>query len=173
MEKTMSKEDGIKIAKDLLSVISKLLRHIPICCVSVVDKKQTVKDLYIVSNLNKVKINRIYSLSTIEFEETPRCTFILDGRHFEISFYDNPEDAGNYSLLADYNKETYVFCAISEKRPSGNTKYEMSFGFDVEKMTFLELFDLYHYPDISNCVRRPNYDDMLEIESTLKCYTIK
>jgi len=88
--------------------------------------------------------------------------FRIYGRYFEITLFDNPDDCGYCSTLPDYNPFTYVLCNIEEKRANGTKKYEMAFGFDIEKKTFLELFELIHY-NLSGTVRvYPDYNTPLE-----------
>lgn len=61
---------------------------------------------------------------------------------FEVTLYSSPEDCGYFSVLPNYEDLAYIFCIIQEKEQSGSIKHEMCFGFDSEKRTFLELFDI-------------------------------
>ena len=61
---------------------------------------------------------------------------------FEVTLYSSPEDCGYFSVLPNYEDLPYIFCIIQEKEQSGSIKHEMCFGFDSEKRTFLELFDI-------------------------------
>lgn len=66
-------------------------------------------------------------------------------QRFEVTLYSSPEDCGYFSLLPNYEDLEYTFCIIQEKDWTGVIKHEMCFGFDSEKRTFLELFDIdYH-----------------------------
>ena len=71
--------------------------------------------------------------------------YIQDNRYFEITLFDEPDDCGYCSMLPDYEPSTYVLCNIVEKRANGSKKTEVAFGFDIEKRTFLELFEVVHY----------------------------
>lgn len=97
----------------------------------------------------------------------------LDGRHFEVSFYEDLAAYGCVSLLPDYDKETYMLCKLIEKRSDGSIKYVIHFGFDIEKMIFLELFELTHYTSAHNLVRTLAYEELDEVESALTSYSLK
>ena len=83
-------------------------------------------------------------------------------RYFELSFYDDPDNLGYCSILPDYNPSTYVICDIVEKRPDKRKKHEITFGFDIEKGTFLELFEILHYNSVGILREYPNLNTPIE-----------
>lgn len=85
-----------------------------------------------------------------------------DSRYFELTFFGAPDDLGYCSILPDYNPSTYVICDIVEKRRDGTKKYEMTFGFDIEKGTFLELFEIVHFNTVGIIREYPNLNTPLE-----------
>jgi len=89
---------------------------------------------------------------------------IRNNRCFEITLFDDPDYLGYCSMLPDYNPYSYVVCNIVEKRPNGEKKYEMCFGFDIEKSTFLELFEVVHYNTVGIRREYPNLNCRLESE---------
>ncbi len=91
-------------------------------------------------------------------------TVIWKNRCFEITLFDDPDDLGYCSLLHDYDPSTYVLCDIVENRPNGDKKYQMTFGFDIEKGTFLELFEVLHFNAVGILREYPNLDSQLESE---------
>lgn len=85
-------------------------------------------------------------------------------RYFEITLWDDPDDLGYCSLLDDFDSSTYVLCDMVERRPNGSKKYQMTFGFDIQKKTFLELFEVLHYNTVGILREYPNYESKLEAE---------
>ena len=85
-------------------------------------------------------------------------------RHFELRFYDDPDILGYCSMLQDYDPSTYVICEIVEKRADKSKKYEFTFGFDIQKRTFLELFELTHKNTVGITRSYPNLNCRLENE---------
>ena len=149
----MSYEHAAKIANDLLDVVQILfkLQHPILLCDSSKTGKTIVTTFKLlqdgvtveiaIQNANKMCcIDRMYKL-------------VQNNRYFEITFFSDPDDMGYCSMLPDFNSSTYVLCYIQEKRENGDLKHEMSFGLDIEKGTFLELFELIHY-NVDNIVRR-------------------
>lgn len=88
---------------------------------------------------------------------------MCSSQRFEVTLYSSPEDCGYYSLLPNYDELAYVFCIIQEKDIHGKIKREMCFGFDSEKRTFLELFDIDFHSKDGNIYRAED-----SIESELK-----
>ena len=76
-------------------------------------------------------------------------------------FYDAPDDIGYSSILPNYDSETYICADISELREDNSEMSEIIFGFDIEKMHFLELFELFYVNKI-NFSRVPQSIDELE-----------
>lgn len=89
---------------------------------------------------------------------------ILWNRCFEITLYNDPDDYGYCSMLPDFDSSSYVLCNIVEKRANGDKKYQMTFGFDIEKRTFLELFEVVHYNAVGILREYPNLNCQLETE---------
>ena len=172
MQKVMYKEDAIKLSKELLAVISTLTKHFPICCVSQVEPGENCKKFQLSYNSNHFKSNFDYFTATTQ-TQSPLYSVNLDGRHFEVSFYEDLKDCGYVSLLPNYDKETYMLCMLVEKRADGSKKYVMNFGFDVEKMIFLEIFELTHYTSVPNLFRTLAYEELDEVESALTSYSLK
>ena len=118
---TMSYEQAVKIASDMLDVFQ-----------SMFEQRQ-----------HPLKFN------SCEYDESPNIIYkykvVRNNRHFEVSFWDFPDNLGFCSILPEFDPFTYVTCDIVEKRSNGDKKYEMTFGFNIEKGTFLELFELVHY----------------------------
>ena len=74
-------------------------------------------------------------------------TYILfyKKKKYKMKIYNSPEFCGWNSTIEDelYDESTYLLCEIEEYE-DGKVKFEMSFGFNVESMTFLELFYISH-----------------------------
>ena len=140
----MSFEQAAKIATELLYVFQQLfeLSEVPIK-LNIRDEEE--------SQLDYEWANIIYHVKDT-----------ANSRHFELSFFGDPDDLGYCSILPDYNPSTYVICDIVEKRPDKNKKYEMTFGFDIEKGTFLELFEIVHYNTVGVLREYPNLNTPLE-----------
>ena len=81
----------------------------------------------------------IHSTTVHDFRKSHKL--VWRNSFFVIKFYSSPEDCGYYSALPNYEDLRYVLCNIVEVLNCRH-KYEMSFGFDSERMTFLELFDI-------------------------------
>jgi hypothetical protein len=65
---------------------------------------------------------------------------------YQIYIADSEEDVGYYSALSlNYNPETYVCCCFEEGRSDKSKRCEICFAFDIEKKTFVELFEISHY----------------------------
>lgn len=62
-------------------------------------------------------------------------------REYQIKFYESPENCG-YCEPVQYNRETDMFCNIKSLNAKGETVYEMDFTFNIETMSFLELYAL-------------------------------
>lgn len=163
----MTYEHAAKIANDLLDVFQYLftpsILSIPVllsCSKEAGLRKITTITFDSGKITRKTTYSRIVEHDSYFLDNIYR--FIINGRFFEITLFGDPEDCGYCSISPDYNPSTYVLCNIEEKRTNGTKKYEMSFGFDIEKKTFLELFELIHY-NTGNTIRvYPNYDTPLE-----------
>ena len=141
----MSFQQAEKIATELLEIFQQLFKQREtFVCLSLFDKSSYKSDI----------------LPDIIYKT------IRDNRHFELTFWDDPDDLGYSSILPDYDPSTYVLCYIIEKRSNGEKKYEMTFGFDIEKRTFLELFELVHYNTVGILREYPDMNS--ELESQLK-----
>jgi len=104
-----------------------------------------------VNNASEYRLDIVYKL-------------VLNNRCFEITLFDDPDDLGYCSMIPDYDPSTYVVCDIVEKRTNGNKKYQMTFGFDLEKKTFLELFEVLHFNAVGILREYPNLNSKLEAE---------
>ena len=116
---------------------------------------------------NIKSLHHIYrkTISCKAFEEesieTNSSYLIMRNRNFKFTVYDSPDGVGYNSVLPDYDPETYLCVNFFELREDNSTKYEITFGFDVEKMQFLELFDFTFTNKIGFC-RVPQSIDELE-----------
>ena len=143
----MTLEHAVSIANDMLDVLQAFIEVHPFFRLSQLVENGQTKYITI-----KFKPN---DKVTLEMSCGPEVKddFCLDliygvlwnGRYFRISFFDDPDKLGYCSMLPDYDMSTYVLCEMVEKRADGSTKHEMIFSFDIEKKTFLELFDISHY----------------------------
>lgn len=176
----MSYEQAAKIANDFLDVFQalceleplrlstldqniktkvKTFRILPdrvILGSTILLRKQDTKENEAVSKKKKVTSDD-YHLDII-------YKLFMGNRWFEITLFDDPYDCGYCSMLPDYNPSTYVLCDIIEKRPNGDKKYQMTFGFDIEKRTFLELFEVLHYNTVGILREYPDLNSQLEAE---------
>ena len=100
-------------------------------------------------------------VSNEDFIETDVLTATFRNRKFEVIIYDTPDCLGYNSVISDFDYETYLCAIISELRGDGSKKYSMTFGFDIEKMQFLELFDL-QYINQCGVIREP--ENVYELE---------
>jgi hypothetical protein len=143
----MTLEHAVSITNDLLDVFQAFVEICPIQLSQSVENGQTkVKTLRIKAN-DTVSIGLSY-LPKVEDEFCLDIIFnviIANKRFFRITFFEDPDKLGYCSMLPDYDASTYVLCEMVEKRANGSTKHEMIFSFDIEKKTFLELFDIIHY----------------------------
>ncbi len=96
-----------------------------------------------------------------DFIETNIYNVSIGNRKFKMLFYDAPDDIGYSSILPNYDSETYICADISELREDNSEMSEIIFGFDIEKMHFLELFELFYVNKI-NFSRVPQSIDELE-----------
>lgn len=69
-------------------------------------------------------------------------------RTFEIFFANSGDICDNHSKLDNYPRDTYLYCDFLEKRKDESWKYNFSFAIDIEKGTFLELFELNYWNQI-------------------------
>lgn len=93
---------------------------------------------------------------------------IYKGKKYEINIYNSPEDCGYYSMLPQYDEETYLLAYVCEIRPEdGSVKQEIYFGFDNISMTFLELFGIYSI-NKKRFMRECGEDLLDEIQEKLK-----
>lgn len=92
--------------------------------------------------------------------------FFWGNRFFQVTFYNSPEDCGYYSALPNYEELRYILCHIVETS-NCHVKYEMYFGFELEKMTFLELFDINYYIS-SDYVKESTEKHINSIEAQLR-----
>lgn len=165
----MTYEHAAQIANDLLDIFQLLFTPSVLGTpVSLSTCRETGLRKITTITFDRDKVTRKTTYSRIEKNDSYFLDniyrFIIDGRFFEITLFGAPDDCGYCSMLPDYNPYTYVLCNIEEKRANGAKKYEMAFGFDIEKKTFLELFELIHY-NISDTVRvYPHYGTLLEKE---------
>ena len=120
--------------------------------------------LWISNHLLKLFKLCIQPTSIKDFGQPHR--FIVRNNNIQITFYNSPRSLGYYSALPNYLKIKYVLCDIKETY-NGRLKYEMVFGFDSEKMTFLELFDIIHR-ETRNLTKESSESDIDFIESQLK-----
>ena len=104
----------------------------------------------------------IYDLEPLRLNNPYKV--IWSNRYFKITLFDDPDDLGYCSMLHNYDPSTYVLCDIIEYRSNGKTKHEMIFGFDIEKGTFLELFEILHYNVVGTLREYPNYESKIESE---------
>lgn len=102
-------------------------------------------------NLFQVLTNHVYKL-------------IWYNRLFYVTFYTSPKVYSYYSALPNFDITPYIFCSIIEMQNSVYKKYEMNFGLDIEKGTFLELFDVIHFNTTGIIREYPNLNTPLEAE---------
>lgn len=160
----MSEEHAAKLMADLLEVFSIIVsfsRILPITEPIEDPKPGTLyRVLKIFSKYSVEEIKKHYlqgKLPVVFFPETvfyhkvvKREDFIESGvicatfgsRRFKLRIFDSPEAYGCHSIYPDYNYGTYLFADLSELREDGSEKNFLHFGFDIEKMVFLELFDI-------------------------------
>lgn len=142
----MTLEHAVSIANDMLDVLQAFVEISPIQLSQSIENGRTKFKTYKFKPDGKITF-------TLSYGPKVEDNFCLDlisrviwnNRHFRISFFQNPDDLGYNSMLPDYDPSTYILCEMVEKRADGSTKHEMIFSFDIEKKTFLELFDILHY----------------------------
>lgn len=176
----MSYEQAAKIANNFLDVFQALYELEPLRLSTLVQNEKTKAKTF------RILPDRVIFESTIPFrkQETNEneaaskkkkvtsddyhldiiYKLIQGNRCFEITLLDSPEDYGYCSMLPDFDSATYVLCDIVEKRPNRDEKYQMTFGFDIEKGTFLELFEVLHFNAVGILREYPNLDSQLESE---------
>ena len=160
----MSKEHATKLMADLLEVFGIIVsfsRFLPIT-EPIEDPKpgRLYRVLKISSKYSVEEIKRHYlqeRLSVDFIAETSfyhkvvkKEDFIESGvicatfgsRRFILKIFDSPEEYGYCSICPDYNDETYLFADLIELGEDDSEKNSLHFGFDIEKMVFLELFDV-------------------------------
>lgn len=142
----MTLEHAANIVNDLLDVLQAFVEVHPIQLSMLVKNGRTkIKTITFEENDN-VSLGSYYR-PRVEDDFCLDLVYkvIWNKRCFQISFFEEPDSLGYCSMLPDYDPFTYVLCEIVEKRSDGSTKHEMIFSFDIEKRTFLELFDILHY----------------------------
>ena len=144
---SMTFEHAISIANDMLDVFQAFIEVHPFFRLSTSVENGQTKYITIKFNTNgKVTIGISYGPKVKdEFCLDLIYRVIWNGRHFRISFFEDPDKLGYCSMLPDYDPSTYVLCEIVEERADGSRKQEMTFSFDIKKKTFLELFEILHY----------------------------
>lgn len=171
----MSYEQAARIANDFLDVFQALYGLEPLRLSDCVENAKTKTKTFqvlpgkVVKQLSfPWKKTKITSKNKKGLSNENRLNIIYqvvwDNRYFEITLFDDPDDLGYCSLLHDYDSSTYVLCDMVEKRPNGDKKYQMTFGFDIQKSTFLELFEVLHYNTVGILREYPNYESQLESE---------
>lgn len=156
VKKRLSDTEARGIANDLLKAFSILYNAVPMKLTTSIEGGCQVitRVFYDLLKVNKTRVEKRiinykdsdeYHLDYVYELQQKRYSNIFgrDGmRKFEITLYSSPEDCGYFSLLPNYDDLAYIFCIIQEKERNGKIKHEMCFGFDSEKRTFLELFDI-------------------------------
>ncbi|MBQ2835424.1 MAG: hypothetical protein IJE68_01120 [Clostridia bacterium] len=172
----MSYEQAAKIANDFLDVFQALYQFEPLRLSNSIENVRTkFKTFTFLPDRVLLKSTLSWKKQGGTTSQKNQCltdeyyldiiyTVIWKNRCFEITLFDDPDDFGYCSLLHDYDSSTYVLCDIVEKRQNGDKKYQMTFGFDIEKGTFLELFEVLHYNTVGTLREYPNLDSQLESE---------
>lgn len=167
----LSREQALKISKELLETL-RILYH-----------SNTIQPLKLTTSINtgvqtkarvicnpdttiQTSIEKYVYKNSEEYHRDNVYLLVSENRVFDITFYNSPEDCGYYSVLPSYDNETYIFCIIKELRPSDKTKYRICFGFDIEKNSFIELFDI-DYHNINGFIRKAG--DSIEEELKGRC----
>lgn len=167
----MSREQALKISNELLETLSILYRANtmqPLKLTTSINTGIQTKTR-IICNLDdtiQTSIERYIYKNSEDYHRDNVYLLVWKNRVFDITFYNSPEDCGYYSLLPSYDNETYIFCIIKELRPYDKTKYQISFGFDIEKNSFIELFDIDHH-NINGFIRKAG--DSIEEELKGRC----
>ena len=102
-----------------------------------------------------------HKVSDEKIVNTDAFDITLGNRKFKILIYDEPDNLGFGTCLPDYDYGTYLCAEITELREDGSKKHNLIFGFDVQKMQFLELFELKWINQIGT-IREPKNIDRLE-----------
>lgn len=145
----LSNTEALGIANDLLKAFSILYNAIPMkLTTSVVGGRQVITRIFYDSYKKEVVKQEegvVNYKDSDEYHLDNVYEFFWKRRKIQVTLYSSPEECGYYSLLPDSEKLAYVFCIIEEKERGNTTKNEMCFGFDSQKKTFLELFDIDHH----------------------------
>ena len=162
----MSYDQAAKIAHDCLHVLKILYEKEPLRLSTSTECEETkIKTFHFLPN--KMIVYFDSRSNDEEYHLDILYQVIYENRCFEITLLNDPDDCGYYSELDYFNSSTYVLCEIVEKRPNGEKKYEMTFGFDIQKKTFLELFDIVHY-NTQNMIRVYITSPTSRLEKNLK-----
>lgn len=86
---------------------------------------------------------------------------IKKGRIYKIQLWDSEKSFGYMSCSSAWNPATYIFCNFKEERDDGSKRCEMDFAFDIEKKTFVELFEI-EYFNKSDLIRRCEKIEQIE-----------
>ena len=86
---------------------------------------------------------------------------VQNGRIYKIQLWDSEDSFGYMSCSPAWNPATYVFCNFKEEREDGSKRCEMDFAFDIEKKTFVELFEIEHF-NKNDLIRRCEKIDQIE-----------
>lgn len=152
----------LKISKEMLQALNLLYRFVPLKLATLKKSSRQVKTSVICSDeLDKASIEYdiVFYTNSEKYYKDNFYLLICNNRKFEITLYDSPECDGHYSFSPDYDDFTYVYCHIIERQENDTIKYEMKFGFDIEKKTFLELFILDEH---SSNIIIPYDNDLIE-----------
>lgn len=145
MRERLSDARALEIADALLEAFGILYNAIPMKLTTSIEGGQQIITR-VFCNPDKAEVIKVEE-GRVDYKESDE--YHLDNvyelhwkkQKFEVTLYSSPEECGYISVLPNYDDLAYVFCIIQEKR-SGSIQYEMCFGFDSEKKSFLELFDI-------------------------------
>lgn len=155
-------QNMLTISEEMLQALNLLYRFIPLKLSTLKKCGRQIKTSVICSDeLDKafIEYDIVFNKNSEKYHKDNFYLLICNNRKFDVTLYDSPECDGHYSSLPDYDNSAYVYCHIIEMQENDTIKYEMKFGFDIEKKTFLELFILDHHE--SNIII-PHSNDLIE-----------
>jgi len=137
----MTESTAIDIAERFFDALKAIFKILPL--------KFSCEDLYgeiiVECDEHTTKITNLTSTDS-ENNSDLAYKFFYNNRIFKIEVAQNEDIYGYFSCLPSIDRETYVFCSITEyRKEDGKERATMDFAFDIEKRTFVELFLIEHY----------------------------
>ena len=138
---------SLDMAKDItdsaLSCLNFLLKNAPVL-LSGEDLRGCV--VYKCDAEGKLMARTRYVTDATEDDWAVTYVVLFPDKTYEMFFAQHGEEMFDHTPdLSSCEEDAYLYCNFLEKRTDGSWKYETSFAIDIEKGTFLELFEAIYW----------------------------